>query len=71
MYLLAGTLGEILRESGGDDAFTNTELARATAKAFRGGELEAGIQLDTLVKGLSDSEAETLVRAFTNYFQLI
>jgi phosphoenolpyruvate carboxylase len=71
VYLLAGTLGEILRESAGDSAFTNTESARAAAKAFRGGEIEAGIQLDTLVKGLSDNEAETLVRAFTNYFQLI
>lgn len=71
IYLLAGTLGDILRESGGEQAFDNTEAARATAKAFRGGDLEAGIELDTLVQGFSDEEAESLVRAFTNYFQLI
>jgi phosphoenolpyruvate carboxylase len=71
VYLLAGTLGDILRESGGDNAFENTESARATAKAFRGGDLEAGMALDTLVRGLTDGEAESLVRAFTNYFQLI
>ncbi len=71
VYLLAGTLGEVLRDSGGENAFELTESARATAKAFRSGDLEAGIQLDTMVQGLSDQEAESLVRAFTNYFQLI
>jgi phosphoenolpyruvate carboxylase len=71
VYLLAGTLGDILRESGGENALNNTEAARATAKAFRGGDLQAGMHLDAMVQGLSDLEAETLVRAFTNYFQLI
>ena len=33
--------------------------------------LQAGIELDAMVRGLPDDEAETLVRAFTNYFQLI
>src|SRR5215218_8491144 len=71
IHLLAGLLGEVLRGSGGDRAFLQTETARTLAKDLRGGDAQAGIELDALVKGLSDDEAETLVRAFTNYFQLI
>lgn len=71
IYLLAGILGDILRDSGGERAFDQTELARGLAKELRGGDLLAGVQLDALVRELSDTEAETLVRAFTNYFQLI
>src|SRR5829696_6423285 len=71
VYLLAGLLGEVLRESGGERAFAQTETARTLAKNLRGGDARAGPELDALVRGLSDGEAETLVRAFTNYFQLI
>jgi phosphoenolpyruvate carboxylase len=71
VYLLAGLLGEVLRESGGERAFVQTETARTLAKDLRAGDAQAGAELDALVKGLSDDEAETLVRAFTNYFQLI
>ena len=71
VYLLAGLLGEVLRESGGERAFVQTETARTLAKNLRAGDAQAGAELDALVKGLSDDEAETLVRAFTNYFQLI
>src|SRR5829696_2651820 len=71
VYLLAGLLGEVLRESDGERAFIQTETARTLAKDLRGGDPQAGAELDALVRGLSDGEAETLVRAFTNYFQLI
>jgi phosphoenolpyruvate carboxylase len=71
VYLLAGLLGEVLRESGGERAFVQTETARTLAKNLRGGDAQAGAELDALVRGLPDDEAETLVRAFTNYFQLI
>src|SRR5829696_2801165 len=71
VYLLAGLLGEVLRESGGERAFVQTETARTLAKDLRSGDAQAGIELDALVRGLADDEAETLVRAFTNYFQLI
>ena len=71
VHLLAGLLGEVLRESGGERAFAQTETARSLAKNLRGGDARAGSELDALVRGLSDGEAETLVRAFTNYFQLI
>jgi phosphoenolpyruvate carboxylase len=71
VYLLAGLLGEVLRESGGERAFVQTETARTLAKNLRAGDVQAGDDLDALVRGLSDDEAETLVRSFTNYFQLI
>ncbi len=71
VYLLAGLLGEVLRGSGGERAFAQTETARRLAKELRGGNAQAGAELDSLVRGLPDDEAETLVRAFTNYFQLI
>jgi phosphoenolpyruvate carboxylase len=71
VYLLAGLLGEVLRGSGGERAFHQTETARTLAKELRGGNVQAGDELDAMVRGLPDDEAETLVRAFTNYFQLI
>ena len=71
VYLLAGLLGEVLRGSGGERAFVQTETARTLAKNLRAGDAQAGVELDALVRGLADDEAETLVRAFTNYFQLI
>jgi phosphoenolpyruvate carboxylase len=71
IYLLAGLLGEVLRGSGGERAFHLTESARTLAKDLRGGDVQAGVALDALVRGIPDDEAETLVRAFTNYFQLI
>ena len=71
IYLLAGILGDVLRASGGERAFAQTETARGLAKDLRGGDPQAGIALDAFVRALPDDEAETLVRAFTNYFQLI
>ena len=71
VYLLAGLLGEVLRGSDGEGAFIQTETARTLAKDLRAGNTEAGIELEALIRGLGDDEAETLVRAFTNYFQLI
>ena len=71
VYLLAGLLGEVLRGTDGEGAFIQTETARTLAKDLRAGNAQAGLELDTLIIGLTDDEAETLVRAFTNYFQLI
>jgi phosphoenolpyruvate carboxylase len=71
VYLLAGILGEVLRGSAGEEAFALTERARALAKSLRGGDTNAGAELDLLVRELANADAETLVRAFTNYFQLI
>src|SRR5215213_11480421 len=67
VHLLAGLLGEVLRGSGGERAFLQTEQARTLAKELRSGEVQAGVELDAMVQGLPDDEAETMVRAFTNY----
>jgi phosphoenolpyruvate carboxylase len=69
--LLAGILGQVLQTTSGERAFALTETARSLAKALRAGNHNAGIELDHLVRGLEIDEAESLVRAFTNYFQLI
>ena len=70
VYLLAGLLAKS-SASLAVSAFVQTETARTLAKNLRAGDAQAGAELDALVRGLSDDEAETLVRAFTNYFQLI
>jgi phosphoenolpyruvate carboxylase len=71
IHLLAGTLGDVLRTTRGEGAFTQTETVRALAKAVRAGDPAAISAFDTLIHALTDDEADTLVRAFTNYFQLI
>ncbi len=68
--LLAGLLGDVLREQAGESAFTLEEQVRSLAKARRSGDEAAGPALSALVSGLSLDEAESLVRAFTSYFQL-
>lgn len=71
VYLLAGILGEALASSSGERAFAQTEAARLLAKALRGGDRDAVGDLDAMIRELPTNEAEALVRAFTNYFQLI
>jgi phosphoenolpyruvate carboxylase len=71
IYLLAGLLGETLRAQAGEAAFDREERARALAKAFRAGERGAGEALAALVGELDAGDADSLVRAFTLYFQLI
>ncbi|MGH2558458.1 MAG: phosphoenolpyruvate carboxylase [Thermomicrobiales bacterium] len=71
VFLLGDLLGEVIRIQAGQNAFDLEEDVRALGKRFRGGDLEAGDQLATLVSGSSTDEAKVLIRAFTNYFQLI
>ena len=71
IFLLGDILGEIIRQSDGDEGFELEEQARRLAKAFRGGDDSAGEALDTLVTGASVSEAQLLIRSFTKYFQLV
>lgn len=70
LYLLVGILGDVIRETAGEDAFELEEAVRAAGKALRRGEADAGEQLDTLVRGADSDELRVLIRAFTNYFQL-
>ncbi|MGE3799302.1 MAG: phosphoenolpyruvate carboxylase, partial [Thermomicrobiales bacterium] len=71
IYLLAGILGRVLHASEGDVAFEQTEAARSYAKDFRAGDLATGEALAGLIHALDVNDVEALVRAFTNYFQLI
>jgi phosphoenolpyruvate carboxylase len=71
VYLLAGLLGEVITSMAGENAFELEEAARALAKRLRRGEEEAGEQLQLLISELDSDDLRILIRAFTNYFQLI
>ncbi len=68
---LAGTLGHIIREQHGDDAFNLVEQVRQTAKARRNGEPGAADDLMALIRSASLAQKNILVKAFSTYFQLI
>src|SRR5680860_868405 len=71
IYLLGGLLGEVIRAQAGEQAFELEERVRALAKAHRAGVEGSGDELAALSAGLSADEASLLIRAFTNYFNLI
>lgn len=68
---LAGTLGHIIREQHGDEAFDLVEQVRQTAKARRAGEPGAADDLIAIIKGATLEQKNVLVKAFSTYFQLI
>ncbi|MGB3307069.1 MAG: phosphoenolpyruvate carboxylase [Thermomicrobiales bacterium] len=71
IYLLAGVLGDVIQSLAGQDAFDLEEETRNLAKLLRRGDKAAGFQLEELVAGADTDELRMLIRAFTNYFQLI
>ena len=71
VYLLAGLLGEVLQSLGGQHAFELEEDVRQLAKNLRRNNHVAGIRLDEVIRGADTGELRMLIRAFTNYFQLI
>ncbi|HWV34864.1 MAG TPA: phosphoenolpyruvate carboxylase, partial [Thermomicrobiales bacterium] len=71
VYLLAGLLGDVITSIAGEKAFDLEEDVRSLAKELRGGSEDAGEQLDALVRGADTDDLRMLIRAFTNYFQLI
>lgn len=71
IYLLGHLLGDVIRTQAGEDALALEEEVRALGKAFRAGDQDAGNQLEALVHGCSIEQASVLIRAFTNYFQLV
>lgn len=71
VYLLGGILGEVIRTQAGEEAFALEEEVRALGKAYRAGDASAGVRLSALVSSCSVEQASVLIRAFTNYFQLI
>ena len=71
VYLLAGLLGDVITSMAGEDAFELEEAARTLAKRLRRGEADAGNDLQVLVHESDTDDLRILIRAFTNYFQLI
>lgn len=71
IYLLVGILGEAIQAMAGRDAFELEEAARTLAKNLRRGELDASAELQQLVHESDTEDLRILIRAFTNYFQLI
>jgi len=69
--MLAGLLGRIIREQHGDEAFELVEKVRAAAKERRQGDVSASELLETTIDGLDLNELRILIKAFSNYFQLI
>ena len=71
IYLLGDLLGEVIQSQAGSDAFALEEHVRALGKEFRSGNDTAALALAKVVRGTSIPQAEMLIRAFTNYFQLV
>ncbi|MDQ3540634.1 MAG: phosphoenolpyruvate carboxylase [Chloroflexota bacterium] len=71
VYLLAGLLGEVIQSLAGEDAFALEEEVRALAKQLRSGDADAGIALEGMIHEADTADLRILIRAFTNYFQLI
>jgi phosphoenolpyruvate carboxylase len=71
IYLLGDLLGEVIQSQAGEDAFALEEQVRALGKEFRSGKVEAATELAGVVRDISIGDAEMLIRAFTNYFQLV
>ena len=68
---LGSILGQIIREQHGDAAYDLVEEVRAVAKARRSGDPQASAALMKLVDGLDLQGKRVLIKAFSNYFQLI
>lgn len=69
--LLGNLLGAVIREQHGDDAFNLVEDVRAAAKARRNDEPGAAERLTQLIGGVDLDAKRVLIKAFSNYFQLI
>ncbi|NDJ59471.1 MAG: phosphoenolpyruvate carboxylase [Chloroflexi bacterium] len=68
---LGNLLGTVISEQETDIAFELVEQVRAAAKARRSGHPEASQTLQTMIDNLSLPAQQILIKAFSNYFQLI
>jgi phosphoenolpyruvate carboxylase len=71
VYLLAGQLGKVIQSLAGEDAFSLEEEVRNLAKNYRAGDEAAGERLGEVIGAASNDDLRILIRAFTNYFQLV
>jgi phosphoenolpyruvate carboxylase len=69
--LLGGLLGDTIRQQQGSEAFDLVERIRALAKARRSGDPNAARELAEAITNLDFDSRRVLIKAFSNYFQLI
>jgi phosphoenolpyruvate carboxylase len=69
--LLGNLLGQVIREQHGEAAFNLVERVRRAAKDRRGDVPGAAEDLTTTISGLDLESQRVLIKAFSNYFQLI
>jgi phosphoenolpyruvate carboxylase len=69
--LLGGLLGTVIREQHGSEAYDLVEKVRAAAKARRSGDPQAAEELTALISSIDLDQKRVLIKAFSNYFQLI
>jgi phosphoenolpyruvate carboxylase len=68
---LGDVLGEVITELESRELFETEERIRAAAKERRGGNVEAGRQLQAEVEALDAASARAVSAAFTTYFDLV
>ncbi len=68
---LGNLLGKVIREQHGTSAFDLVEYVRANAKARRKGDAFATATLASAIENLDLEHKRILIKAFSNYFQLI
>ena len=68
---LGNLLGVIIQEQEGIEAFDLVEEIRAVSKARRSGDAEAAFKLAHRLESLPLESKSVLIKAFSNYFQLI
>lgn len=68
---LGAMLGTIIYEQHGSEAFDLVEQVRTTAKARRNGDADATSHLISIINNADLEHKRTLIKAFSNYLQLI
>ena len=71
IHTLGSWLGVIIQEQSGMDAYELVEEIRAMSKARRSGDSAAAFQLADRLENLPLDSKHVLIKAFSNYFQLI
>ena len=71
IHTLGSWLGVIIQEQSGMDAYDLVEEIRAMSKARRSGDAAAAFQLADRLENLPLDSKHVLIKAFSNYFQLI
>lgn len=69
--LLGSLLGRVIREQHGDASFQLVEDIRTIAKARRNGDPDATNKLVDTIRSANLEQKNILIKAFSNYFQLI